>query len=167
MKKLVLLFGVHIFASQISFSQKTEKPQPMQEQMERMQKEMMKSFGKMFDSTQLADIQMDTNSIKLDTSFNNPQKSFGFSFDGNGWKQFTPQSDSTMGDMFKQFQEGMGKMSPDGSQGFNFFDMFKGFQNMMPGALSDPMQEPKRDLPDSKKKSETPDKKKKYTTESL
>ena len=123
MKKLVLLFAVYIFTNQISFSQKMEKPQPLQEQMERMQKEMMKSFGNMFDSTQLADIQMDTDSFKMDTSFNNPKKSFGFSFDGNGWKQFTPQSDSTMGDMFKQLQEGMGKMSPDGSEGFNFFDL--------------------------------------------
>ena len=169
MKKIVLIlssffvFNAYIMAQDSSTPQSKDFPNGM-ESLKEMQKQMMQLFGRRgSDSTQSFAFQLDTNFMKIDTSFS---KSFGFSFDGENWKSMTPNSDGgQMGDMFKQMQEQMKKLMPDMNQNFDMSERFKGFGNMFGGDAT-PMP---RVQPKDKKRlgEEEMTKDKKYKTEKL
>ena len=169
MKKILLIlssffdFNAYIMAQDSSTSQSKDFPNGM-ESLKEMQQQMMQLFGRRgSDSTQSFAFQLDTNFMKIDTSFS---KSFGFSFDGENWKSMTPNSDGgQMGDMFKQMQEQMKKLMPDMNQNFDMSEMFKGFGNMFGGDAT-PMP---RVQPKDKKRlgEEEMTKDKKYKTEKL
>ena len=169
MKKIVLIlsgifiFNAYIMAQDSSTPQSKDFPSGM-ESLKEMQQQMMQLFGRRgSDSTQSFAFQLDTNFMKIDTSFS---KSFGFSFDGENWKSMTPNSDGgQMGDMFKQMQEQMKKLMPDMNQNFDMSEMFKGFGNMFGGDAT-PMP---RVQPKDKKRlgEEEMTKDKKYKTEKL
>ena len=163
MKKLT--FVITIFClSQLNLSaQSTPSPQNMMEQMQKQMQKMMGSFGNMGgDSTMNFD-------FKMDTSFN---KSFGMLFDGKQWQSLTESGDSTHTDFFQQFLNRFKGMSPEGTnpddtnQGFNFSDMLKNFEQIMPNMpTQDGMP---RIAPDNKKKKgEGETKEKKYSTEKI
>ena len=168
MKKILLIlssffvFNAYIMAQDSSTSQSKDFPNGM-ESLKEMQQQMMQLFGRRgSDSTQSFAFQLDTNFMKIDTSFS---KSFGFSFDGENWKSMTPNSDGgQMGDMFKQMQEQMKKLMPDMNQNFDMSEMFKGFGNMFGGDAS-PM--PRVQPKDKKRLGEEEMKNKKYKTEKL
>ena len=168
MKKIVLMlscffiFNAYIMAQDSSTPQSKDFPSGM-ESLKEMQQQMMQLFGRRgSDSTQSFAFQLDTNFMKIDTSFS---KSFGFSFDGENWKSMTPNSDGgQMGDMFKQMQEQMKKLMPDMNQNFDMSEIFKGFGNMFGGdATPMPRVQPK----DKKRLGEEETKDKKYKTEKL
>ena len=169
MKKILLIlssffvFNAYIMAQDSSTPQSKDFPNGM-ESLKEMQQQMMQLFGRRgSDSTQSFAFQLDTNFMKIDTSFS---KSFGFSFDGENWKSMTPNSDGgQMGDMFKQMQEQMKKLMPDMNQNFDMSEMFKGFGNMFGGDAT-PMP---RVQPKEKKRlgEEEMTKDKKYKTEKL
>ena len=169
MKKILLIlssffvFNAYIMAQDSSTPQSKDFPNGM-ESLKEMQQQMMQLFGRRgSDSTQSLAFQLDTNFMKIDTSFS---KSFGFSFDGENWKSMTPNSDGgQMGDMFKQMQEQMKKLMPDMNQNFDMSEMFKGFGNMFGGdAMPMPRVQPK----DKKRLGEEEmTKDKKYKTEKL
>ena len=168
MKKILLIlssffvFNAYIMAQDSSTPQSKDFPNGM-ESLKEMQQQMMQLFGRRgSDSTQSFAFQLDTNFMKIDTSFS---KSFGFSFDGENWKSMTPNSDGgQMGDMFKQMQEQMKKLMPDMNQNFDMSEMFKGFGNMFGGdATPMPRVQPK----DKKRLGEEETKDKKYKTEKL
>ena len=168
MKKIVLIhlsffiFNATISAQDSSTPQSKDFPSSM-ESLKEMQQQMMQLFGRRgSDSTHSFAFQLDTNFMKIDTSFS---KSFGFSFDGENWKPMTPNSESgQMGDMFKQMQEQMKKLMPDMNQNFDMSEMFKGFGNMFGGDAS-PM--PRVQPKDKKRLGEEEMKNKKYKTEKL
>lgn len=170
MKKIVLILSsVFIFSTSVS-AQDSSTPQSKDlpsgmESLKEMQQQMMQLFGRRSsDSTQNFAFQLDTNIMKIDTSFS---KSFGFSFDGENWKPMTPNSEGgQMGDMFKQMQEQMKKLMPDMNQGFDMSEMFKGFGNMFGGGDASPIP---RVQPKEKKRlgEEEMTKDKKYKTEKL
>ena len=169
MKKILLIlssffiFNAYIMAQDSSTPQSKDTPSGM-ESLKEMQQQMMQLFGRRgSDSTQSFAFQLDTNFMKIDTSFS---KSFGFSFDGENWKSMTPNTEGgQMGDMFKQMQEQMKKLMPDMNQNFDMSEMFKGFGNMFGGDAS-PMP---RVQPKEKKRlgEEEMTKDKKYKTEKL
>ena len=169
MKKILLIlssffvFNAYIMAQDSSTPQSKDFPNGM-ESLKEMQQQMMQLFGRRgSDSTQSFAFQLDTNFMKIDTSFS---KSFGFSFDGENWKSMTPNSDGgQMGDMFKQMQEQMKKLMPDMNQNFDMSERFKGFGNMFGGDAT-PMP---RVQPNDKKRlgEEEMTKDKKYKTEKL
>ena len=169
MKKIVLIissffiFNAFVSAQDSGTPQSKDFPNGM-ESLKEMQQQMMQLFGRRgSDSTQSFAFQLDTNFMKIDTSFS---KSFGFSFDGENWKSMTPNSDGgQMGDMFKQMQEQMKKLMPDMNQNFDMSEMFKGFGNMFGGDAT-PMP---RVQPKDKKRlgEEEMTKDKKYKTEKL
>ena len=107
MKKIVLIlsiifiFNAYLMAQDSSIPQSKDFPKGM-ESLKEMQQQMMQLFGRRgSDSTQSFAFQLDTNFMKIDTSFS---KAFGFSFDGENWKPLTPNSEGgQMGDMFKKF----------------------------------------------------------------
>ena len=168
MKKIVLIlscffvFNAYIMAQDSSTPQSKGFPSGM-ESLKEMQQQMMQLFGRRgSDSTQSFAFQLDTNFMKIDTSFS---KSFGFSFDGENWKPLTPNSEGgQMGDMFKQMQEQMKKLMPDMNQNFDMSEMFKGFGNMFGGDAS-PM--PRVQPKEKKRLGEEETKDKKYKTEKL
>ena len=169
MKKIVLIlssafiFNAAVSAQDSSTPQSKDFPSGM-ESLKEMQQQMMQLFGRRgSDSTQSFAFQLDTNFMKIDTSFS---KSFGFSFDGENWKPLTPNTEGgQMGGMFKQMQEQMKKLMPDMNQNFDMSEMFKGFGNMFGGDAS-PMP---RVQPKDKKRlgEEEMTKDKKYKTEKL
>ncbi len=168
MKKVVLIlssvfiFNAYIMAQDSSTPQSKDFPNGM-ESLKEMKQQMMQLFGRQgLDSTQNFAFQLDTNFIKIDTSFS---KSFGFSFDGENWKPMTPNTEGgQMGDMFKQMQEQMKKLMPDMNQNFDMSEMFKGFGNMF-GGDAPPM--PRVQPKDKKRLGEEETKDKKYRTEKL
>ena len=173
MKKIVLIlssifiFKAAVSAQDLSTPQSKDFPNGM-ESLKEMQQQMMQLFGRRgSDSTQSFAFQLDTNFMKIDTSFS---KAFGFSFDGENWKPITPNTPEgineggQMGDMFKQMQEQMKKLMPDMNQNFDLSEMFKGFGNMFGGdATPMPRVQPK----DKKRLGEEETKDKKYKTEKL
>lgn len=169
MKKIVLIvssifiFNAYIMAQDSSTPQSKDFPSGM-ESLKEMQQQMMQLFGgrRSSDSTQSFAFQLDTNVMKIDTSFS---KSFGFSFDGENWKPLTPNSEGgQMGEMFKQMQEQMKKLMPDMNQNFDMSEMFKGFGNLF-GSDATPM--PRVQPKDKKRLGEEETKDKKYKTEKL
>ncbi len=88
-------------------------------------------------------------------------QSFGFSFDGNGWKFLTPDGDSTTANGMREMQERLKQMMPnfDSQSGFGQFfgDFDKLFQGKMPFPSNDPLVVPPTDKakPKSNKKYET------------
>ena len=168
MKKIILIlssaffFNAFISAQDLNTPQSKDFPSGM-ESLKEMQQQMMQLFGRRgSDSTQSFAFQLDTNFMKIDTSFS---KAFGFSFDGENWKPITPNTEGgQMGDMFKQMQEQMKKLMPDMNQNFDLSEMFKGFGNMF-GGDSTPM--PRVQPKDKKRLGEEETKDKKYKTEKL
>ena len=169
MKKIVLILSIIFIFNAYTMAQDSSTPQSKDfpkgmESLKEMQQQMMQLFGRRgSDSTQSFGFQLDTNFMKIDTSFS---KSFGFSFDGENWKSLTPNTEGgQMGDMFKQMQEQMKKLMPDMNQNFDMSEMFKGFGNMFGGDAS-PMP---RVQPKEKKRlgEEEMTKDKKYKTEKL
>jgi hypothetical protein len=162
MKKYVFAFSVLCF-SQFSLSaQSNQSPQNMMEQMQKQMQKMLGSLGLGGDSTMNFD-------FKMDTTLN---KSFGMFLDGDKWKSFTESGDSTHTDFFQQFLDRFKGMSPEGTnpdgmnQGLNFSEMFKGFEQMMPGLQSqDGM--PRISPENKKRKGDADTKEKKYSTEKI
>ncbi len=169
MKKILLILSSFFIFNACTMAQDSSTPQSKDfpsgmESLKEMQQQMMQLFGRRgSDSTQSFAFQLDTNFMKIDTSFS---KSFGFSFDGENWKSMTPNTEGgQMGDMFKQMQEQMKKMMPDMNQSFDLSEMFKGFGNMFGGGDASPM--PRVQPKDKKRLGEEETKDKKYKTEKL
>jgi hypothetical protein len=176
MKKIILTALAILCIQLIGFTQKTEEETPyiieeeeiplnkkqnfngLQEQMQKMQREMLKMFGggNDSDSTGVFNFNFGSPNGKMDTTFS---KSFGGIFNGKEWNSIMP-NDSTMSDMMRQFQ---GKM-PDLGKGFDMSEMFKGFENLFGGGMDNmPRIEPKP----KQRLGEGDKKEKKYKTESL
>jgi hypothetical protein len=174
MKKIFLIVFAILCTQFAGFTQKAEPDEPyiiekddeapqrgegfkgMDEQMKKLQREMMKMFGEDSDSTGGFSFKFGSPNMRMDTSFS---KSFGGIFDGTEWKSIMP-NDSTMRDMTKQFE---GKM-PDFGKNFDLSEMFKGFEQMFGGGGTDNMP---RITPKQKNSEEGEKKKKKYKTEDL
>jgi hypothetical protein len=183
MKKIILTVSAALFVQFMSFSQKIEEKKDekveertpyiieeeeiplnrkqdfngLQEQMQKMQREMLKMFGGSdSDSSGTSLFQFGSPNMKMDTSFS---KSFGGIFDGKEWKSMMP-GDSTMGDMMRQLQDKM----PDFGKNFDMSEMLKGFGNMFGNGTDNmPRVEPKQ----KQRPNEGDKKDKKYKTESL
>ena len=165
MKKVLLICVCILVGSSGSFAQNNgdegrDSMPSFQKQMERMQKELMKMFGGMgkgmnMDSLGSMNMGMDTGMVRhfgnmqMDTS---GMKSYGFMFDGDGWKSL-PGGDSTQsgGDMMRLLQEHM-KMF---GNGMNMEDMMKQFGGASPYIPSYPSE----DSDKKKKKKEKGDSK--------
>jgi hypothetical protein len=183
MKKIILTVFAVLCVQFVGFSQKSEEKKDekveektpyiieeeeiplnkkqdfngLQEQLQKMQREMLKMFGGGdSDSSGISLFKFGSPNMQMDSSFS---KSFGGIFDGKEWKSMMP-GDSTMGDMMRQFQDKM----PDFGKNFDMSEMLKGFGNMFGNSPDNmPRVEPKQ-----KQRSEEGDKKnKKYKTESL
>ena len=125
--------------------------------MEQMQQQMQKMFGGMMDSSS-------THSFQMDTTLN---KSFGMLFDGEKWRSLTESGDSTSTDFFAQFLQRFKGGSPNsGTEGFNFSEMFKGFEQMIPN-MEAPDSMPRVSPENKKRKGEAETKEKKYSTEKI
>ena len=202
MKNWILIFGLILFSTAAAIGQHSEKqtpsrenrdvvPQqyadPLQQQMQQMMQRMQQMFGtsprfSREDSTQTNDFQSFTMPFGggSDSSFS---KSFSFSFDGQNWKNLSPDGsngnqpfgfsfdgknwkslngDTLSEDAARQMRERMkGFDSP-----FDLGDMFKGFDNF--GNFGDPSVLPPSKPSEPRRKSDLPSKKdKKYKTDSL
>jgi hypothetical protein len=162
MKKYVFVFSVLCFSQLTISAQNSQSPQNMIEQMQKQMQKMLGGMGFGGDSTM-------NFGFKMDTMMN---KSFGMFFDGDQWKSLTESGDSTNTDFFQQFLNRFKGMSPDGgssdgtNQGFNFSEMFKGFEQLMPGLQSqDGM--PRISPENKKRRGEADTKEKKYSTEKI
>lgn len=162
MKKYIFAFSVLCFSQFSLLAQNSQSPQNMMEQMQKQMQQMLGKMGMGGDSTMNFD-------FKMDTTLN---KSFGMFLDGDNFKSFTESGDSTHNDFFQQFLDRFKGMSPEGTnpegtnQGLNFSEMFKGFEQMMPGLQSqDGM--PRISPENKKRKGEAETKEKKYTTEKI
>ena len=91
-------------------------------------------------------------------------QSFGFSFDGNGWKLLTPNNDSTNTDGMRQMQERLKQMMPDFDSKSGFGQFFGNFDQLLQGKMPFPSNDPSVVPPMEKQK---PKSNKKYETERL
>ena len=91
-------------------------------------------------------------------------QSFGFSFDGNGWKLLTPDSDSTSADGMRQMQERLKQMMPNYDPKSSFGQFFGDFDQFFQGKMPFPNNDPSVVPPMDKQKSKS---NKKYETEKL
>jgi hypothetical protein len=169
MKKIILIALVILSVQAAGFSQRTEDEDGLPkkeknsgdlfEQMQKMQREMLKMFGGGdTDSSGVFSFKFGSPNMQMDTSFS---KSFGGIFDGKEWKSTMP-GDSTMGmgDMMRQLQDKM----PDLGRNFDMSEMFKGFGKMFGEGMDGmPRIEPKQ----KQRLGEGDKKEKKYKTESL
>ncbi len=168
MKKIILIVLTVLTVQFVGFAQKTETeedvPQKKEhpsgdifEQMQKMQREMLKMFGGgESDSSGVFGFKFGSPNMQMDTTFS---KSFGGMFDGQEWKSIMP-GDSTMGDMMRQLQDKM----PDFGKSFDMSEMFKGFEKLFEGGMDNmPRIEPKQ----KQRLGEGDKKEKKYKTETL
>jgi hypothetical protein len=125
---------------------------------------LQKMFGdstrnRMSDSTQNFGFQ----EFKMPFGESNGQ-SFGFSFDGNGWKLLTPDNDSTSANGMRELQERMKQMMPNFNAQSPFSEFFGDFDKFFQGKMPFPNNDPSVVPPMDKQK---PKSNKKYETERL
>ena len=190
MKKLVftaiclVLFLHNISAQQRSpqsVPDKSEQPTKSDDPFIQMQGQQLQQLQKMFGGDNfLQKMFGDSSSPRRDDSTQNfgfqefkmpfggsdsPNgQSFGFSFDGNGWKLLTPNNDSTNTDGMRQMQERMQQMMPNFDPKSSFGQFFGDFDQLFQGRMPFPNSDPSVVPPMDKKK---PKSNKKYETERL
>jgi hypothetical protein len=166
MKKLttiaicLLMTSSPIFAQNKAPKQKAQPENPLE-----MMGQMMEQFSKMFggegnsekgDSTQQFGFQQ--FKLPFGNMDSTMSKAFGFTFDGNGFKNMFPENgDSTSTNGMQQMQEQFKKLMPN-------MDFEKLFQGQQPFGNSDPSVVPPMDR---MRQDEAPKTKKKYQTEKL
>ncbi len=190
MKKLLLtVICLSIFFHSISAQQRTpqtapdksEQPSSSDAPFKQMQGQMLQQLQKMFDGgSPLQKMFGDSSPSRLNDSTQNfgfqefrmpfggsdaPNgQSFGFSFDGNGWKLLTPNNDSTSADGMRQMQERMKQMMPDYDPKSSLGQWFGDFDKLFQGKMPFPNNDPSVVSPMDKAK---PKSNKKYETERL
>jgi hypothetical protein len=158
MKKYGLTFCV-ITSLSMSYAQERQKEdykniKPLQEQLEKLQRQMQQMFPDMLDSTirNLPNLPFDSMMMPL-------SRSFGFLKDGKGWQQLLPDSSKTN----ELFQNMEGYM--------NFFKRDKDFPNLLEQleGLMDglPNSMPRSKPNEQKQRGDALPKDKKYKTDSI
>jgi hypothetical protein len=158
MKKYGLTFCVITLLS-ISYAQERPKEdyknqKPLQEQLEKLQRQMQQMFPDMLDSTMrnLPNLPFDSMLMPL-------SRSFGFLNDGKGWQQLLPDSSKTH-ELFQNMEGYMNFFKSDK----DFPNLLEQFEGMMDG-LPNPM--PRSKPNEQKQRGDALPKDKKYKTDSI
>ena len=174
MKKTASIIGLIFLVLTFATAQNREKETPqysddLSKQMEQMQRQMAEQMKRMFgvqgnDSTQ--NFSFSFKDLPFGSMDSSMTQSFGMLFDGKNWQKFSPDSDTSTNESLGKLRDQM----PDFGKGFNFEDLFKGFETMLKDGS--PMMPNNDNMPriqpyDKKRKGDEPKQKRKYQTESL